>query len=120
MAWVEKSLKGHLVSTPLPWAGSATRVVLKPPLQKVEARGPTIHFHLQMSIHFGRTAELPTLKSRGCQVKSFMTGRRETSLPFSRKGERETSWETRRCCGPWGTTGTCLCLGRPWKWSSMI
>ena len=39
--------------------------------------------------------ELPScspsyLKIFGCQVKSPVTGKRETSLPFLRKGERKT------------------------------
>ena len=45
------------------------------------------------------------LRSCGCQAMSLVTGIRETSLPFLRKGERKT----------WGTTdwwASPLCLGR--------
>ena len=40
-------------------------------------------------------AELPPyLKNKDCLVKSLVTGKRETLLPFLRKGERKTQGTT--------------------------
>ena len=51
------------------------------------------------------------LKNHSCLVKSPVTGKRETLLPFLRKGERRICGNTDRCASP-------LCLGRSWSRSS--